>query len=105
MLLLTMREWFGPSESATERNEKSGAAVIGSDVRLRAFVTKLPLGRALMEIRAYEDAFKARYSQVSGIAFELVHVAYIDDLNDSEITAARVSYVERLKDLLISAGR
>jgi hypothetical protein len=92
MLLITMREWFGPSRQVINL----GAERIKAEVRLRAFVTRLPLGQALMRIGAYESAFKARYAKTSAVEFELLQVGIIDDLSDEEIEVSRATLVERL---------
>jgi hypothetical protein len=70
--------------------------MIQTEIRHRAFVTRLPLGQALLKIRAYENDFKNRYTTVSAIEFELLQVTDIEDLRQEEIIAARVMVVEAL---------
>jgi hypothetical protein len=98
MLLITMREWFGPSRWAQGESRISGVPGTTVDIRLRGFVTKLPLGQALRRIKAYQSAFNERNSKVTAIEFELIQATAIDDLDDEEIEMSRVVLVEKLDE-------
>ena len=91
MLLLNMQEWIGPSPT-----RDSKLAHIDKKVRTRAFVTNLPLAKALERIRVYEDAFKAFYAASVSIEFELTAVSTIETLSESHIELARITMVEKL---------
>lgn len=91
MLLLTMSEWFGPSQHR-DRSLPS----IEPSVRTVAFVTRLPLSVALERIRHYEAAYKRRNRGVTSVEFSLLGVDTIDDLDEATIDLARVQLVEAL---------
>src|SRR4051812_5607401 len=91
MLLLTMQEWFG---SASRRDPR--LAKVDTEVRQRAFVTRLPLAEALDRIHAYEEAHNARYARATALEFALLTVVTIDDLDERRIQIARVVFVETL---------
>lgn len=91
MLMLTMRETFGqkPREGLPQPDP--------AEVRLRGFVTRLPLKQALSRIRAYEEAYKQRYRRVgTWLEFELLSVVQIEDLDEEAIDLARAVHVEAL---------
>jgi len=91
MLLLTMREWFGPASRRDPRLIK-----MNTEVGQCAFVTRLPLGDALERIRAYEEAYNTRYARANALQFTLLTVVTIDDLDERQIEIARVVLVETL---------
>lgn len=91
MLLLSMQEWIGPSPT-----RDSKLRPIEKKVRTRAFVTSLPLAKALEHIRAYEEAFKAFHASSVSIEFELCQVSTIEDLSEGHLELARVTQVEKL---------
>jgi len=96
MLLITMREWFGPSREALNRRQSEGGPVLDVDIRQRAFITSMPLGQAIRRVRAYESSFNERYRKTSAIEFDLLQVVEIDNLDDEEINMSRAIHVEKL---------
>ena len=60
----------------------------------------MPLHTALERIRAFEQAFQAKYSTTAAIEFELQNVAQIEDLDDRHIEMARVTLIERLHETI-----
>lgn len=95
MLLITMHEWHGPSQQQIARAEPRPKV----ETRLRGFVTRLPLGAALLRIRDYEEAFRQRFQGISALNYDLISVSQIDDLTDEQIDASRAAYVEKLAQL------
>lgn len=96
MILLTMRQWLGPSNS-TIHNPKSEAKE--AEVKLKGFVTNLSLGDAIRAINQYEKAYNVKYRDVMAVNFELIQVSNIDQLTNEEISMARLELVESLNDI------
>ncbi|RYE43956.1 MAG: hypothetical protein EOP24_26270 [Hyphomicrobiales bacterium] len=96
MLLITMHEWFGPSKARTSR----AGPRMEVERRHRGFITSLSLGEAIERIRAYEEAFNARYSEHTALNFELLSASKVDELTEEQIDSARVVHVEKLDESL-----
>lgn len=95
MLLLTVREWFGPSREGAATAAAQGRPVPASEVKHRGFVTNKPLGQAIQYLSMHEDAY-CSYFTATAIELALLQVSVIDDLNDYEIELARMRLVESL---------
>lgn len=94
MLMITMREWFGPSKAGFNGPLDLQQKV---EIRLRGFVTEYPLADALRKIRRYQEAFNKRYAAGSAIEFELLSVTTIDHLPEDVVEISGAVHVEKLK--------
>lgn len=92
MLLLTLWEWIGPQHRKITEPEYSQTKVTE---RYVSMATRLPLGKALERIAAYEVAYKERY--FLAVEFRLLSVAKIENLNDEQLECGRIDLVESLK--------
>ncbi len=92
MLLIRFNVWFGPSRHAKATNEGQ----IAQRVDLEAYATRLSLSEAIRRVRAYEEAFRIRYREVSAVVFSLIGVDEIDNLDDATLEIARVRLIESL---------
>jgi len=91
MLLIRFTVWFGPS-----RYRDHSLPDMPPKVTQEAHATRLGLAEAIRRVRAYEDAFKARYAKVAATEFTLLGVDEIDDLDDETLDLARVRLIESL---------
>lgn len=95
MKLLLMHEWSGPMRSGI----MASAEMDQMNVKERqvAFITGLPLGKAMARIRLYEDAFKARYGHASRVyEFKLLAVSELGPMSVQQVELTRADCVERL---------
>lgn len=88
MLLLTVREWVGPTREAKIQTKPH--------VQLVGMATRLPLGAAIEAIHAYESAYKARFFAMA-VEFNVVAVAAIEDLTDDQLAHGRIELIENLE--------
>ena len=95
MLLLTFRNWNGPTASGRQKADMRGVK-IERDIREVGLVTRLALGEAIRRVHEYEIAHTAHFDGDFASEYELLQVSVIDDLDDAEIRMARVTLVESL---------
>jgi hypothetical protein len=88
MLLLTLREWLGPSIKAQDAG-KDGS----SRVEYVGMATRLPLAEAIDILHEYEKAYGERYT-MSCVNLHLLSVSVIDDLSHTSMEKARVECIE-----------
>lgn len=88
MLLLTVREWCGPTQEARIQTKPH--------VQLVGMATRLQLGEAIEAIHAYEVAYKKRFFAMA-VEFNVVAVASIQDLTDEQLTQGRIELIENLR--------
>lgn len=93
MLLLTVREFLGPSMLALRAGDPPERSKHDT---LRGFVTRLSLGDAMLRLRAYEDVFRAKYDRTA-VNFNVVAAMAIEDLTPEQIAAGRLELVEELE--------
>lgn len=83
MLLLTVREWLGPSRNA----DRPRSPVVHDE--LRGFVTRVPLTDALRRLRALEVDYNFRHRNIA-VNLSVVSVTAIEDLSDTAIVEGRL---------------
>ena len=99
MLLLTMREWSGPTSELSDEIRRISPV----SERLQGFVTNLELGEAIEMIYKYADAFKAHHKELA-LTYSLVAVSEIGVLSKTQRVLADVIYVEQLPQNAMGFG-
>ncbi len=92
MLLLTLREWFGPGRDYPP--ERPASAITGE--KIVGMVTHLALTDAIRRLHAYQNAFSAQSARITAVEFHLIAVTEIDDLDQNDIENAGMSLIEDL---------
>ncbi len=100
MLLLTFKNWFGPSRKTHPvrtdfKNFYPDHPIIEPETRTEAFVTMLPLGEALDRVYLYETLFK-EHSLYTASEYSLIGVTSIENLTEDQIYHAKLRIVEEL---------
>lgn len=92
MLLLTVREWFGPGRDYPL--DAPHSAITGE--KIVGMVTHLALANAIQRLHAYRNAFSAQSDRITAVEFHLIAVTTIDDLDQSDIENAGMRLIEDL---------
>ncbi len=93
MLLLTVREWLGPSRNAADPLSPVRERLVG-------MVTRRSFASAVRALREYEEAYKERYSQLA-VEFSVVGVSEMsvsvaDSMTEGAIALARIEDIDDL---------
>lgn len=88
MILIQVNEWLGPSKSALSKPDRTEARE-----RLTAFASRLALEDALMELEAYEEEYRMKYSETA-VNFRVIGIQEIPDLSDEALAAGRIEVIE-----------
>lgn len=91
MLLIQVREWFGPGRDCPDQADETHARYN----QPQGFVTRLPLGKAILELKRYSDAFN-QSKPMSAVEFSITGAWEIDDLSDEEMSAGDLRLIENL---------
>ena len=90
MFLLTFNEWIGPSRDYCGNIPKVPTE------RMVAFATNLELSDALRRIKKYQDEYNTCFYPTTAIAFRLLGVSSIGEVNAEDLTGLDVEFVESL---------